>query len=424
MVGIAETKAPPFRQVDGDKLMLNFHVGQAKAWDSVARFIMLFGGTQVGKTVFGPHWMEREIRTCGPGDYLAVTATYPLLKLKMLPEYIYVFDTLLHLAKYNVSDKVLYYNDGRTRIIFGSATNPESIESATAKAAHLDELGQKQFRRGAWEAVRRRLSLERGRVLGTTTLYGLGWLKTELYDPWLKGDKSIDVIQVDSIVNPEFSREEYDDAKARLPAWKFNLFYRGRFDRPAGLIYDSFDDVNCIVKRFPIPGHWLCFVGMDFGGVNTAAMFYAKDPETGYLYAYRSYLQGGKAAEEHALTLLDMSSGERIEKIAGGAHHEDGWREAFTRAGLAVKKPKHRDVEYGIDQVYAFHKFSRLFVFDDLYDYIDEKLSYSRALDDNYQPTEKIEDKERFHLMDAERYIISDFEPQFAKKQDSPVWVF
>jgi len=55
-----------------------------------------------------------------------------------------------------------------------------------------------------------------------------------------------------------------------------------------------------------------------------------------------------------------------------------------------------------------------LFVFDDLPMYLDEKLSYSRELDDNYQPTEKIDNKSRFHLMDAERYMLSDFTPETA----------
>ena len=45
--------------------------------------------------------------------------------------------------------------------------------------------------------------------------------------------------------------------------------------------------------------------------------------------------------------------------------------------------------------------------------YLDEKQSYSYVLDEerNYQPTEKIENKERYHLMDAERYVLSDFNP-------------
>lgn len=384
---------------------------------------MLFGGTQVGKTCFAPHWLDREIKREGPGDYLAITATFPLLKLKLLPEFLYVFQTLFHYGTYNASDRVFYFHDAKTRVIFGSATNPESIESATAKAAILDELGQKQFRREAWEAVLRRLSLNQGRALGTSTLYQLGWLKNEVYDPWVAGDPTFDVIQVDSIVNPVFPREEYDRAKATLPSWKFNLFYRGRYDKPAGLIYDAFDERVCKIKRFAIPESWLRYVGMDFGGANTAALFIAQDPNTGFLYVYREYLCGGKSAAEHTETLQELSMGEIIRRIAGGAAHEDGWREAFTRAGWHVLKPREKSVAPGIDRVYGFHKQNELYVFDDLPNYLDEKQTYSYKLDDKYQATDEIEDKARFHLMDAERYIISEFRPEWAGKPKAPaVW--
>jgi len=193
------------------------------------------GSPQVGKTCFGPHWLQREIlgddhyEGKGPGDYLAITATYPLLKLKMLPEFLYVFRDLQKLGIWKESDRVFTSHDRAHgapswRVIFGSATNPESIESATAKAAWLDEMGQHQFKRDAWEAVERRLSLSQGRVLGTTTLYELGWQKTELYDRWKAGDDSIDWIEVDALVNPAFPRAEYERAKQILPRWKFNMF--------------------------------------------------------------------------------------------------------------------------------------------------------------------------------------------------------
>jgi len=44
-----------------------------------------------------------------------------------------------------------------------------------------------------------------------------------------------------------------------------------------------------------------------------------------------------------------------------------------------------------------------------LLDYLDQKLSYSRDLNDRFEPTDKIHDKESYHLMDAERYILSEF---------------
>ncbi|GAH48984.1 unnamed protein product, partial [marine sediment metagenome] len=178
-VQLQPSKIKPYREIIGNKLRLNFHYGQTKAWDSIKRFVAMLGGTQVGKTCFAPDWMDREIRRNGPGDYLAITATFPLLNLKMLPEFRYVFETLYRVADYKEShgsrvlifhrtkkkesDVVLFddkaYEEAgvqETRIIFGSATNPESIESATAKAAVLDECGQKQFRRDSWEATLRK----------------------------------------------------------------------------------------------------------------------------------------------------------------------------------------------------------------------------------------------------------------------------
>ena len=426
----------PFREIENGRMKrVNLHLGQTKAWDSTARCVVLLWGPQSGKTCFGPHWLVREIEKLGGGDYLGVTSTYDLFKLKMLPELRLVFEELMGVGRYWAGSRVIElaedlirgkfwatHQDDKMwgRIILRSADAKAGLESATAKAAWLDEAGQPEFSRDAWDATLRRLSLAQGRGLITTTVYGWGWLKNELYDVWKAGDPNVEVIQLDSRVNPAFPLAEYDFQHNRMPSWKFDLFYRGLYSKPAGLIYDAFDDATCKIKRFPIPAHWLRYVGHDFGGVNTAAMFYAEDPATGFFYAYRSYHAGGMSVVEHANKLKEMSSGETIIKRVGGAPHEDGWREAFRHVGWPILKPKVRLVTVGIDRVYAMHKMNKLFVFDDLLDYLDEKVSYSRELDDNFQPTEEIKDKEKFHLMDAERYILSEFWSENVDERGQP----
>ena len=58
--------ANEFIEIVGDKLRLNLHQGQTKAWDSDRRFVFAIAGTQGGKTTFGPWWLNREIeRTTG-----------------------------------------------------------------------------------------------------------------------------------------------------------------------------------------------------------------------------------------------------------------------------------------------------------------------------------------------------------------------
>ncbi len=404
----------PYREIiaKGNKVevKLNLHPAQLKAWDSKKRIVAMLVGTQGGKTCFGADWLKREIEECGDGDYLVVTATYPLLEKKLEGVFLDTFRDLYNLGAYNQSKKIFQYHNSPTRILICSATNPESIESATAKAAWLDEAGQEQFRHGTWDAVLRRLSLFRGRILITTTLYEWGWLKNEIYDKWEKGDENIEVIQADSLVNPAFPKKEYYERKKSMPSWKFDLFYRGIFTKPAGLIYDAFNESACLIKRRELPFEWNRYVGMDFGTVTTAAMFYAVEPTTGNFFAYREYVAGGKSAAEHAEELKMLSQGERITKIVGGAKVEAAWRESFTNAGWRVLEPAIKDVEVGIDKVYAFHKANKLFVFDDLEEYIRQKQSYSRKIDSDNQPIPNtIQDKERYHLMDAERYIISEF---------------
>jgi hypothetical protein len=90
----------------------------------------------------------------------------------------------------------------------------------------------------------------------------------------------------------------------------------------------------------------------------------------------------------------------------GGSKSEGQWRAEFRVAGLPVMAPAVTDVEVGINRVYGTHRRDELFVFDDLARYLDQKLTYGRRLDSNGEPTEVIEDKETFHLLDAERYIL------------------
>lgn len=382
-------------------------------------------GTQGGKTSYGPFWLLDEIRRCGAGDYLVATPTFPLLEVKLLPEFLRLFSEQMNLGTYTASPirKFVLSGEGEarlfgseqtqpTRIIFGHAQDPDSLESATAKAAWLDEAGQKKFRLGSWEAIQRRLSIHRGRVLITTTPYTLGWLKTKLHDPAKAGADDIDLVQFESIQNPAFPIEEFEEQRAKLPAWKFNMMYRGLFERPAGMIYDVFDESRK-VARFDIPDGWLRVVGLDFGGVNTVAVFLAMDPETLNLYAYREYKAGGRTAAGHAAHLKEPG----LRRACGGSWSEGQWRDEFAAAGFPIQKPPIKDVEVGIDRVYSLLASGRLFVFDDLDGLINDLEGYSRVLDANGDPTEQIEDKASFHYCDALRYIASLIENRTGKRR-------
>jgi hypothetical protein len=408
------TDAQRFAWVDGGQLRFRLHPGQSRAWKSDARFVVVLAGTQGGKTCFGPLWLWREIQRQGPGDYLVVGPTYTLLNRKVVPELVTMFATRLRIGEYRKADNLIEITkagerrlwgaeqDEPTRIMCGYAENPESLESATAKAAWCDESGQRKFKLGSWEAIQRRLSIHEGRALHTTTPYDFGWLKTHLVD---RADGSvIDLVRFESTMNPAFSRSEYERARQELERWKFDLFYRAVFTRPAGLIYDSFRPDYHVVPEFEIPVEWPRLWGVDFGGTNTACVKFAREPDTGALFLYGEYLAGGKTIKAHAADLL---RGEPVPKLAaGGSKSEGQWRREFRTSGLPLRPPKVTDVEVGISRVYAAHAQDRIFVFDTCTRYLDEKQSYSRKTDDEGQVSEDIDEKHSYHLMDAERYAI------------------
>ena len=398
-------------------LVVNLHEGQARAWRSTKRFVIMIAGTQGGKTSFEPLWLEREMKREGPGDYLAVTATYELLKLKMLPEFVRYFETTLRWGHYMKSDRVLlsyetHHGAPAYRIIFRSANKPESLESATAKAAVLDEMGQDQFRLQAWEAVMRRLSLNQGRVLGGTTPYNQGWLKQQIYDKWRAGERDdTEIIQFDSATNPAFPREEMERAKRELPEWKYKMFYGGLFTRPAGMIYEDFvneyrDAGGHKVHAFDLPPEWPRYGGLDFGGTNSAKVMAALDPESNVFYLYRETLSGGMSTSEHTKEAIEWGQGVNMVRWQGGAKSETQQRMDWKAAGLRVREPRVHDVESGINGIIELFKAYRLYVVDSCSGLLDELGTYARVVDADGKTTDKIKDKETFHFLDALRYLV------------------
>lgn len=436
-----DTVGQPYHLTEDGNLSLDFHPGQWKAWDSTARFIIVTAGTQGGKTSFGPWWQHREIYDQvigrGGGDHLAVTASYDMFKLKMLPAMRELFENTTYQGRYWSGDKVMELRDpyepseenpkGGTfwakraddpmwgRIILRSAESGGGLESSTAKSAWLDECGMESFTSETYRSIRRRLSLYRGRILGTTTLYVLyNWLR-QLYEDWNNGRNDVEFVQFASIINPSFPREEYDQAIDEMPEHVVNMQYRGVFDKPPGMIYDSFDSGLCVIPPFEIPEDWPTYGGMDYGGVNTVCgRIRVKPTNPPVYYLTNEYHQGGRTAVQHAIDLNEWDC--RI--WYGGAKSEGQWRDEFRAAGLPVKEPKISDLWLGINRVYAVMKKNRLFIFDTCEKTLGQIGTYSRPM--NKATGEPIEDKiinkDEYHYLDMLRYALSSLE----NKPDNP----
>jgi phage terminase large subunit len=179
-----------------------------------------------------------------------------------------------------------------------------------------------------------------------------------------------------------------------------------------GAVYDVFDPARDVVAPFVIPDEWPRRVGLDFGAVNTVALFYAIDIETGLYYLYREYRGENRTAADH-VTYLRFNEPRDL-WVVGGSGSESQWRRDFSAAGLLVREPPKVPVSLGITRVYGQHKRGTIKVFDTCTEYLREKTEYA------YKPemlgsTEAIENKEAFHRMDAERYILSYDFPEVAR---------
>jgi hypothetical protein len=410
-------------EITDGKLRVNMHPGQTRAWESEARIVAVIAGSQGGKTSFGPWWLWREINRCGAGDYIAATSSYDLFKLKMLPEIRNVFEHTLGIGRYWSGDKILEIRNPVTgkfeanraddpmwaRIILRSAASGGGLESSTAAAAWGDEVGQDEFTLDSFEALKRRLTLRRGRILITTTPYNLGWLKQMIVDK--EDGEYIQVINFPSVANPAFSEEEFEEQRRNTADWKFKLFYLGQFSRPAGMIYADFNDAyrhegGHKVKPFDIPSTWTRYLGVDPGAVHNAKIWLAHDTAEDIYYLYRETLAGGKSNAEHASEVL--KTGERIIQAYVGQKAEVQVRLDWQNAGmLNVAEPPFHDVEAGIDKVTMLLRQHRLYIFDTCTGLLDEMGRYSRKLDKMGEPTEEIKDKATFHRLDALRYVVA-----------------
>jgi hypothetical protein len=183
--------------------------------------------------------------------------------------------------------------------------------------------------------------------------------------------------------------------------------YHGLWALPEGAIYDIFDEEKHKVASFPIPDTWPRVVGIDPFGAYIAAVWLAFDPQNGILNVYREYREPfGLTTAGHAANVKKLSRDETMFAWVCGAKSERAWRLEWEAAGIPVIEPPVADVWVGIDRVYQLLKEFRLVIHDCCVGLLSEVGEYRRKLAKDGTPTEKIESKETFHLLDALRYPV------------------
>jgi PBSX family phage terminase large subunit len=197
------------------------------------------------------------------------------------------------------------------------------------------------------------------------------------------------------------------DVLKNLSGHRKQRLYLGLWAAPEGAIYATFDRKKHKVVHFDPPSQWPRIVGVDPFGAYIAAVWLAYDSASKVLNVYREYLEPfGVTTTKHAENIRKLSRGETIFQWAGGGPSERQQRVDFAAAGLPLQAPPITDVWSGIDRVNSLIREDALRVHDNCENLLSEIESYHRAMKDG-KPTDKIKDKNDFHLLDALRYAVA-----------------
>jgi len=157
-----------------------------------------------------------------------------------------------------------------------------------------------------------------------------------------------------------------------------------------------------------VPKVWPRAVGVDPFGAYIAAVWVAWDPEDKKLHVYQEYHEPfGDTTTDHAKSIIAACQGQTIWRFVGGGPSERQQRVDFTGAGLTLHEPPNIGVWPGIDRINLLLKHNVLIIHSDCEKLISEIGEYRRKMTRAGEPTDQIENKDAFHLLDSLRYVIA-----------------
>lgn len=318
------------------------------------------------------------------------------------------------MPNYEPSKRRLTWPNGVQAIIY-SGDEPDQLRGPQHAKVWIDELAKFMYPQETWDNTMMGLRIgEKPQCVVTTTPRPIKIIKDLVKDKKVLVTRGHTLDNRDNLA-PEFLSyimAKYEGTKLGRQELAGEIL-----SSLEGLVYDSFDAETCVIPRRAIPSDWPRYFGQDFGPNNTAALWYAMEPATGFLYLYRTYLRKA-SVPEHAENFKELSKDELIMRKVGGNHQEQEIRDGYSLAGWHLAEPNIRKVEEQINRVYSLHGQNRIYVFSDLNEYLDEKMSFSYEVTKEDLMTDKIHNESTYHFMAAERYLVSDFRPDVVQTKD------
>ena len=369
---------------------------------------LLACGIQFGKTKVGSVWMKLKNHTfTDPTDnFLIVAPTYKILTQSTLPPYLQIMKDFGIFSK---ADMTLKVHGGGT-VYMRSATDPDSVVGITnIRAIWGDEAGL--FSLYFSENLAARAAFRAAQTLYTTSPYTLNWLYKDIIRPKMRDPKArpdVTLIQAASWENPYFPREVIDRNRLTMDSRRFNALFGGQWERPAGMVYDCYDEDENQVEPFQLPAGTRFVGGIDWG-FNHPFVFKVRaiTPE-GRHYGVSEFYQTGLTIADAVKVVkqrcLVYGVGPVYCDPAQPAHIEELCRHKIQAI------PAENDIRLGIDRHYELLKTRRLKFFRGMNPHtLDEIESYHYPEPDELDPDDNAKDhlpvKQHDDAMDCDRYI-------------------
>lgn len=313
------------KQLDKEKRdAFNPHLGQLPVMLSEKVIRVVTAGNGYGKTALGVNTMLYAVKGYDPikKKYTKV----PTVGVVVLDNPIKVKEVWLkEIAKwYNVS-KIEQLKNGKpyvnelvfdngSRVIFMFHDQEELVfESIEIDWAIYDEPPPRHVFIGLSRGQRTKNTHPWQLIIGTPI--SAAWIRTDLYEPWLKGEQpDVEFFRGETQQNEQNLAEGYIQRFSRLLSEnEKRIRLAGEFFDLGGLaLAHLFKDDIHIVKEFQTPQHWPCIVSIDpHPQKKNVALLLAIDPRTNRKYAVKALAEKATAAS-FAESLHTWTSGFRV----------------------------------------------------------------------------------------------------------------
>ena len=380
--------------------------------DNTHRFVIAAGGIQSGKSYALAHIIRRNCYEHPEEDGLILAPTWKILTSSTLRKFFSMFPQF-RAYYHEMKGEIQLPTSG---IIYCRSTDsPEGFAGISASWVAADELGQ--MSNLAWQMMKNRVAMTGGRIWGVSTPYNMSnFFYSELYLPWKEGrDKAIGFYTWKSTDNTAFSKEFFEQERARLRPEAFARTYCGEFSRMSGLVY-QLPPESIIDPKDILPHTNTRIAGVDFGYADSAAivviyvvgnMFYVAD----------EWKQSGRTNTEIIQVLKNKMSQHKINMFFPDSAEPDR-AEEMRRAALPVYE-SNKDIEGGISFIQTLVRERRLLVFNNCKEFISEIEQYHYPEEKEEVNTKNVPVKFNDHCCDALRYAIFSYKPLGPKSWDA-----